>query len=494
MPVSVQCSQCGAPAGSLPRHSDVARRVLRRDPRHVRVEDRQVFGKDQRRVAHALRAHLLQRHADVALRRLVHEGPPALRPHPNDELGLRVHYRPVARLARRQRPGLGPRLGNVALDRHEVCGGPTSSRSGAIVVSCSIRWPSRWRLMIVPCQRRPASSSRRIAAKNSGGCSRSRRFAAAAPQRLGGAVAGRGLEGVVDVGEPVVGAGDLHRVARLLDRERQQAQLGVASPLFGDVRDEQHPAAVLHHVLAHPHPAPVGDTDGVLATLPLAHGQALPQEVLAHVRVIDRPARDPLAHPVLEALAERQPLAQRRGHHLRIAAVVEDYPVVRGRRPRARPAVPPPPPPVAPPRRAAAGRSRPPSRATFHAASDRDGENRARRERRRQPRLRPACNRPMRRLRRHRGDAAAESRIVRPSLAALSTGIAPPVPAPGSSRPGACGICGRPGPAGQAPHLALTLASGCFSGLPRRRGFVSIVAGRAGRLGGAHGAYRRRRR
>ena len=65
---------------------------------------------------------LLERHAYVALGRLVHEGPPALGVHPKDELGLRVHYRAIARLARRERPGLGPGLRDVALDRHVVCG------------------------------------------------------------------------------------------------------------------------------------------------------------------------------------------------------------------------------------------------------------------------------------------------------------------------------------------------------------------------------------
>ena len=107
----------------------------------------------------------------------------------------------------------------------------------------------------------------------------------------------------------MVGAGDLHRVARLLDREREQAQLGVAPAVIGDVGDEQHPAPVLHAVLADAHPAAVGDAEGILVAALHPHGEALVDEVLAHVRVIDRAPRDPLAHPVLEALAERQALA-----------------------------------------------------------------------------------------------------------------------------------------------------------------------------------------
>ena len=89
----------------------------------------------------------------------------------DDELGLGVDHRAVARLALGQRACLGARLGDVALDRDAWVIALVSSRSGAMVVSCSIRWPSRWRLTMVPCQRRPVPSSRRIVSKNSGGCS-----------------------------------------------------------------------------------------------------------------------------------------------------------------------------------------------------------------------------------------------------------------------------------------------------------------------------------
>ena len=127
MPVSVQCSQCTSPSGwraapsaTLVGFSGVMRAMLR--------VERLVLRQDQITIAQPLGAHLLQRTADVSLRRLVHEGPEAVRPDPHDELGLRVHHRAIARLARRQRPRLRPRLGHVALDRHEVREAPLSSR------------------------------------------------------------------------------------------------------------------------------------------------------------------------------------------------------------------------------------------------------------------------------------------------------------------------------------------------------------------------------
>ncbi len=302
---------------------------FRRDLSDVRLEGGQVLWDDEVRVAVAARPHLGERHADVALGRLVHEGPLALGVDPQDELGLRVNHRAIARLAGRQRPGLGPRLGDVALHRHVVGGAAAllaQRRDGgllldqvAVAVAVDDRsLPGPPGLELAP---HLGEELRRLHSAR-------QHVLGLAAQNFLLAVAGRGLEGVVDEGEAVVGAGDLHRIAGLLDRQRQQPQLGRPAALLGDVGGEQHPAAVGGPVLADPHPAPIGDPVHMLAAFAGPEPQPPLDEIRAHVGVVDRAAGHALAQPVLEALADRQHLAQRLGHAGGVAAVVEDDAVV----------------------------------------------------------------------------------------------------------------------------------------------------------------------
>ena len=149
-----------------------------------------------------------------------------------------------------------------------------------------------------------------------------------AADHLVAGIAGGRLEGAVDEGEGVVGAGDLHRVGRLLDRERQQAQLFGPVPFLGDVGGDQHPAAVGAAILAHPHPAAVGDAVDMGAARLVADFQPAVEEVRPHLGVVDRGSGLGVAQEGGEGLADRQRPAHRVGHVAGIAAVVVDDPVV----------------------------------------------------------------------------------------------------------------------------------------------------------------------
>ena len=80
--------------------------------------------------------------------------------------------------------------------------------------------------------------------------------------------------------------------------------------------------------LANAQPAAVDDLVLVLGTLVPPHRHAPGGEIRAHVRVVDRPLGQGLAEPVVEADAGPQPFAQVGRQVLRVAAVVEDEPIL----------------------------------------------------------------------------------------------------------------------------------------------------------------------
>ena len=125
--------------------------------------------------------------------------------------------------------------------------------------------------------------------------------------------------------EAIVGIQDGEAVGDALGRS-QEPRLGLAA--VGDVGGQQHPAAVRHGRLADADPAAVDMLVLALGQASGTGGQALLAIVRPHVGMIDRPARQALAHPVGEADPRAQDLAQGRRQHLRVAAVVEDDPVL----------------------------------------------------------------------------------------------------------------------------------------------------------------------
>ena len=177
-----------------------------------------------------------------------------------------------------------------------------------------------------PCQLSPRCRQRSIASKNSASCcplrstSRTRR-----PITSAGCEPGELDEGRVDISAAAAGIGDLDLVAHLFDRHRQQGQLLLAPAPLGDVGGEEHATAVGHPTLTDAHPSTVDDLVLAFVLAPARAARAAASTiVLAHVGVVDRPQRQPLPEPIVEAHAEAQHLTQIVREVLRVAAVEED--------------------------------------------------------------------------------------------------------------------------------------------------------------------------
>ena len=260
---------------------------------------------------------------------VVDEAEPAVGADPGDELALGIDHRAIARLARANgRLGL-LLLGDVALDGDMMGDAPIAipqRRDGRVLIDqlavlATIDDPS------LPGAALPQALVDGV--EERGAVSATMQHVPNPPTQNLGRVESRELGKCrVDIGAAAAGVGDLDLIAHLIDGHGQERQLLLAPALLGDVGGEQHAPTVRHAALADADPAAVDHLVLQLEVTLLARLHPLCDVVLAHVRMVDRAQLEGRVEPFGEAHAESQHLTHVVGHVVRIAAVVEDEPVL----------------------------------------------------------------------------------------------------------------------------------------------------------------------